>query len=392
MLRKFREVVEEKRDSKSLFCKFLVFAKDLIWGVKVLVENILERPTPKKIKHVNFGITYMCNSRCKICNIWKKYKENPNEIKKELALDEIKKIFKSKYLKNPKSIQLTGGEVFLRKDFVELCGFFIKKYPDALIEIPTNAVNPDLTFKKIEEIIKKYKPKKINVSVSLDGIGKTHDKIRGISGNYKNVLKLIKNIKRKFPSIRLSIGFTITSENYKDLLRVYEFSKKKNIGFGMWFGQVSICYYDNSQKRLEEFKWDSKKLKEVEKIINQIIKDYKSSGKSFFHIINDTNTYYFSKMVDFQKNQKRKINCYSGVHSLFLDPYGDIYPCIMLNIKLGNAKEGFDKIWMSERAKKIRKFIKNKKCACWNPCEICLSIEKNSKALFSNFYRTIRSK
>ena len=53
-------------------------------------------------------------------------------------------------------------------------------------------------------------------------------------------------------------------------------------------------------------------------------------------------------MHSWQKNPKRKIKCYAGTHSFFLDPYGDIFPCIMLNKKIGNIKEGFDKVWLSK--------------------------------------------
>lgn len=367
----------------------------LLDDVKSVFNVLVNRPNPKKIIAVNFAVTYMCNSSCIICNIWKKYKELPLDLKNELELKEIKKIFEeSKYLRSLQSIGLTGGEPFLRKDFVELCGFFIKKYPDAQIGIPTNAINPGMILEKLEEVIKKYNPKNLDISVSLDGIGKTHDKVRGFPENYNNALKLIEIVKREFPLIHLGIGFTIIPENYKDLLEVYNFSKNKDIGFGCWFGQISDFFYENSEK-IKEFKWDKEKLEEVEQIMNLIIKDYRSTRKSFFQkflkyaTVNDDSIYYYLNMIDFQKAPLRKINCYSGVHSFFIDAYGNVFACIMLNKKIGNAKVGFDKIWNSEEAEKIRKFIKNKKCACWTACESFNSLHRNFKVPFLNFYRTI---
>ncbi len=385
MFQKLKQKIELKRKSEDLFSMSLVFIKDFFWRMKTLSEIIsANKPNPEKIELVNFAVTYKCNSKCKNCNIWKKYRENPEKAEEELSLKEIKKIFNSKYLKNLKTIGFTGGETFLRKDFVELCGFFIRKYSDAHIGIPTNAVQPDLILEKLKEIFKKYSPKKFDMCVSLDGIGKTHDKIRGVSGNYKSAIKLIKGIKKQFPLINLGVGFTISNENYKDLLKVYDFSKKEKIGFGFWFGQTSACFYDNLEKKQKEFKWDYKKLKEIKQMVSFIIEDMKKLKK-----IDVFSEYYLSNMVNFQKNPARKINCYSGVHSFFLDPYGDVYPCVMLNKSFGNAKKGFDKVWFSKQAKEIRGFIKKRKCSCWASCEISLSLSKNLRLILQNFWDII---
>ena len=344
-------------------------------------------PGPKKVRAANFAVTYLCNSQCRTCNIWKKYNQNTKAAENELTLEEIKSTFNSKYLRQLENIGLTGGEPFLREDFVNLCGFFIEKYPDAGIGIPTNAAEPDLIIKKLEKILDNFRPKNLSISVALDGIEETHDKLRGIHGNYENALRLIDMIKEKLPSVDLCIDFTIIPENYKDLLEVHNLSKNKNIGFGCQFGQISDCYYDNSEKRLKEFKWDEGKLGETEKLIEIIRKEMKNAKK-----LDPFSEYYFLNIIDFQRNQKRKINCYSGTHSFFLDPYGDVFPCIMLNRKIGNVKDGFDRIWMSDEVKQIRKFIKNKKCVCWTPCEAFPSILRNLKVVFSNFFRTLQSK
>ncbi len=380
MIKEILNKIENKRHSSSPFFRFLVFNKDLVWRTILLVKSI-QRPNAKNINSVNFAVTYLCNSKCRACNIWKKYKENPKKIKEELKLEEIKKIFNdSKYLKNLNSISLTGGEPFLRKDFVELCGFFIKKYPSVGINIPTNSINLNLILNKLKEIVRRYNPKKLNINVSLDGIKKTHDRMRGISGSYDDTLKLIDCIK-KIPSISVGINFTIMPENYKDILKVYKFSKKKKIFFSCQFGQISECYYENF-KNLERFKWTKGKLKDVEEKINLIINDYKKSKNT---PPCDKEIYFLSNMIKYQKNSKRTLKCYSGINSCFIDPYGDIFPCIILNNKLGNAKNGFDKIWFSEKAKRARRFIKNKKCSCWTPCETYNSLDYNRELIFSGF-------
>ncbi|MCD6429444.1 radical SAM protein [bacterium] len=361
----------------------------LLEKIKNKKKLLLEAPDPRRIYYLNFAVTYLCNSRCKHCNIWKRYKENPEEYKLELNLKEIEEMFeKSQYLRNLIGIGLTGGEPFLRKDFVDLCGFFIKKYPKAAITIPTNAVNPELVVNKLEEIIRMYDPRlgSIYISISLDGIGSTHDNIRGVLGNYNKVLKLIELLKKVTPSINLGVSFTITPQNYKDLIDVYKFSREKNIGFGVQFAQTSEMFYGNIEK---QFGWDKKKLDKVDNMIDSIIRDYIIKRKPLQKIFS-VDIYYLSHMVHFMKKPHVISRCYSGIHSFFMDPYGNIYPCVMLNKKIGNIRDSnFDELWLSEQAQKVRKFIKSKMCACWTPCEACPSLAREPKITLWNFYNTL---
>ena len=367
--------------------------KKIIKKITNRAKMLFTKPIPEKIYHINFAVTYECNSRCKHCNIWRKSKENTKITKEELKLAEIEKVFKeSKYLEYIQSIGLTGGEPFLRKDLTSLCGFFIEKFPNAALSIPTNALMPNLVIAGLEKIINTFGPEnKIFLSISLDGIGKTHDEIRGMPGNYSRVLKLIDLVKEKVPSINQGISFTIMPQNYKDLLEVYKFSKKNDIGFGFQFAQISESFYGNTKNA---FEWNEEELDEVSEIIHLILKEYTAKEKilrkiwlSFFAM----NKYYISRMVSYQKNPHRTLKCYSGTHSLFIDPYGNIFPCIMLNKKMGNIREmNFDKLWLSEKSRKIREFINDKKCACWTPCETHFSLERDYKIILWNFYKTLR--
>jgi MoaA/NifB/PqqE/SkfB family radical SAM enzyme len=362
------------------------------------ISNVLlHRPDLKKVRAVNFAVTYRCDSKCKTCNIWKRYKNNPAHLKSELKLEEIKKIFEdSMYMKKLQSIGLTGGEPFLREDFVDLYGFFIQRYPHARIGISTNALTSDLILNTLSEIDRKFHVNNLFISISLDGIGKTHDMIRGVSGNYEMVIKLIDTITENFPLLELGVNFTIIPENHKDLLKVYYLSKDKKINFGCQFGQVSSCYYGNSEKSAKEFMWNDDELCRVEKMIRVIIKDHRNTICALSHkvlkksVVNNAYTYYLSRMVDFQRNPKRMIPCYSGINSLFIDPYGDMYPCIMLNKKIGNALGGFDGEWLSHENNMNRTFIQDENCSCWTPCETFHSLETNRGLLLSNIYTTMK--
>ena len=114
----------------------------------------------------------MCNCKCTFCDIWKTYRKNPTLIKKEMNLEQIKKIFlNSKTMRKVEKISLTGGEPFLRKDFAELFLFFYSHYPYSIFDITTNGQNPALIKKNLgKNTFHTIDHSKLNLLVSLDGL------------------------------------------------------------------------------------------------------------------------------------------------------------------------------------------------------------------------------
>jgi MoaA/NifB/PqqE/SkfB family radical SAM enzyme len=193
-------------------------------------------------------VTYQCNSKCSHCNIWKRYKETPNDLEKELTLNQIEHLlYHSQYLANLKKVVLAGGEPFLRKDFVELCNLFTRRYPHAQITIPTNAVDPVLVASKLQEIKHAYDNKGVFLSVSLDGIGNKHDQFRGTPDNFENALQLLEYVRDSLATVGLGVSFTITPANSKELHDVYKLSKKMRADFNCQFAHKSQTYYSKTQ-------------------------------------------------------------------------------------------------------------------------------------------------
>jgi MoaA/NifB/PqqE/SkfB family radical SAM enzyme len=55
-----------------------------------------------------------------------------------------------------------------------------------------------------------------------------------------------------------------------------------------------------------------------------------------------------------------------GHESFFLDPYGEIRPCNVMEETMGNLKErSFDEIWNGFEAERIRDKVRSCKENCW---------------------------
>jgi len=80
------------------------------------------------------SVTAACQSRCKTCQIGRKYLENPQIVKRDLRLDEIERIFES--LGHVYFFNVSGGEPFLRQDLPKIIELACKYLMPAIIHLP----------------------------------------------------------------------------------------------------------------------------------------------------------------------------------------------------------------------------------------------------------------
>jgi len=313
---------------------------------------------------INFAITYKCNSRCKFCNIWRVKSKN------ELSLDEIKKMAsKSKFIN---WIRLTGGEPFLRHDYVDIVKTFKENCKGLyLLSSPTNAIAYDLTFNAVNRVLKFFR-KKYVITISLDGYEELHDKIRGIKGNWKRAIKLYKKlskIKEKYSNLEVYFGYTIYPENLGAFEKTYESVKSeiKDISpneFNINLFEVSGVYYHNlnMQKTNDYVKGATEEIKNILRL--------RKKRLSSIDIIQQK---YLELAIKFLEKRRTPIKCNILNLSCFIDPYGNVFPCTVFGERLGNLRENdydLKKILNSKKAKEIKRKTINLECPnCWTPCE-----------------------
>ena len=343
-------------------------SQNLIKGIR-RVKGMMVAPHPTQLKRLNFAVTYRCNSRCKMCSIWRKIPGGSTLREQELSLDQISHLFnESRYLKSLEEINLTGGEPLLRKDFQNIYQYLRKTYPRTSIIITTNGLNAKPILMEDEKDIFWT-----ILVFSLDGLQETNDSIRGIKGSYQQVRKAIDYYKSHYPQLKIGIGFTILPENYHDLRKVYDLSTQLNLSFTMRFACQGETFYGNSDMI---FHWTDEALCQVESDVQSIVREMAPSRNILNRLLNP-DLFFFSQMVAYQRNKRRLFHCYSGVHSLFLDPSGNVFPCIFSSEPIGNiAQESFDDIWDSTTAKERRLSIAKGGCHCWTECETLLSLQR----------------
>ena len=326
---------------------------------------------PGKPFNLTFSVTNLCQSRCKTCNIWEIYKDSPEKRSDELSLPEIKSIFQSMghiYLFN-----VSGGEPFLRRDFVDIIHAACKYLTPGVIHIPTNAIAEKQVVSKTKQIIEllrtSYPKTKLTIKPSLDHIGQKHDDIRGVPGNFDKVMSVFKSLsdlKPEYEHLHVELGTVISRWNVDDIREIAEF--------------ITRLDPDSYRNEIAEQRSEMLNLEnpitpdatQYENAINFFVAELKGGMKQkrlFNRITNAFRLEYYDLAIRILKADKQVIPCYAGISNAHMTPYGDIWACCTLGYDkpMGNLKShGYDfgSLWQSPQADAVRSYIKDGNCHC----------------------------
>ena len=173
-----------------------------------VVSNLVGVRAPLFCGH---KLTYNCNLKCKMCPFWKRSTT-------DLSTEKEKTILKHIYDSGVCGIAFEGGEPLLRKDLNEILDY------SRSLPLQTSLItNGTLLESKIDEIAQYING---GVYVSLDGIEKTHDEIRGVSGCFKKAIKGISAASKKIP---VAINTTIIAENVNEIEDLVKLAKELDV-------------------------------------------------------------------------------------------------------------------------------------------------------------------
>ncbi len=315
-------------------------------------------------------VTQRCNARCPHCFVDFKNAQN------ELTLEEIEKITKTtgSCLRN---VALTGGEPFIRDDFFEIANIWYKNTPIKSMVVATNGSMPD----KIEEFCKKASKIDLPASFffSYDFIGEKHSEYRGLKDLHLNVIessKIIQSYKNKFNT---TFNITISENNCETAFETYEYMrdviKAQNINCTMLRGEKANCLDTQTREKLAKA-YEEIQTRKQKDFDNGLIKGF--SNNSFTSILLNAKNRVLWKYILETFNKNNYISpCSAGSTFGIIYHDGSVFPCELLNTKMGNLKDfdyDFLKLWNSIHAKNIKKDIICSKCHCSDECSWLINI------------------
>jgi MoaA/NifB/PqqE/SkfB family radical SAM enzyme len=315
------------------------------------------RSVPLPLEALSLAVTGRCNSRCIMCNIWR------GGGGRELSGDEIIRLLSRPLFSRLVELDLTGGEPHLRDDLAELVLNIAALKKRCLphlksIVITSNGLLPERVVANYPEILEGIRGSGIDlVSVaSIDGIGETHDRVRGTPGAFALAARTIDGLlglRREFANYYVGLKTTVLPLNVGSLDAILDWARERGL-----FHIISPVFFTggrfrniDKQESLKPSAADAKKLLE------------------FYSRRELENGYFYSRMKNFLETGHKGWRCTAGYNYLFIDADGTVHPCELSAAAIGNVREqAIEDIWRGERARQWRRDGGTERCqTCLEP-------------------------
>jgi MoaA/NifB/PqqE/SkfB family radical SAM enzyme len=267
------------------------------------------------VLHVNVNLR--CNTRCAMCNIWELKSSH------ELSLDQFDRIFSDRVYSRVEYIILAGGEPTLRNDLPEIIELMHRHMPRLKkLLIPSNVINRASIEKQYARMARYCAEHKIRLSlgVSLDGIGDTHDKIRGVKGAFNKVMENIEFMKRLQKEVPFNLGIdpTIFSMNIHEMQKLKDLAERLNMPITFQIAAVADDYYHNADIEKVVKVSNEDRLNMTEFLKRQVAESS----------LLDSLAYYYAEVVEnLEGAPARGLSCPFADQGLLLNPDGSLQYC-----------------------------------------------------------------
>ena len=262
------------------------------------------------LRTVDFAMTNLCNSKCKMCSARLLYFHKNQNI---LSVDEIVETFLQASKLGAMHINLTGGEPLMRN--IDELSYIIRNIKPKfhLISLVTNSL---LATKEKFSKLKKIGLDTIQLSIESMN-PEVHDEIRGVPGNFEKVMQAFNYAKELNMIICLST--VVTHFNFDEVKKIIEFAKKHKHIFVL----------------LNPISASGAAVGDVEKKLNQDdLKQYEKLLK--IGIVR----------ADTIVNFEGRSGCPGGRERIHITAFGDVLTCPHVQISYGNVrKEPLKIIW-----------------------------------------------
>lgn len=332
-------------------------------------------------------VTSRCNAFCQTCF----YHEELNH-PGDMTFEQLAKV--SKTMPAITDLWLSGGEPTLRRDVSDIIDTFVSNNGVDRVIIPTNGLIKSRVSDIVDRALSRNPGIDLYLNIALDGYGKTHDRIRGVPGNWEKTLDCIEALyplKEKFQDrFRLNVNTVVCAENYKEIEMLAEF---------MWANYRLDGQYFNII-RGETLVGDQIKavppevLPEMYAHVSQLTKRYgdrmfaeDDRSKRFVKnaaYVGSITTHYRTQHANFQKPTPWPFPCTAGETTAVIDYNGDVRACELREkfATLSDFDYDFGALWSAnERNNELVAIDGGKACWCTHVCFIHDSMRHSRKAL-----------
>jgi len=328
---------------------------------------------------LTFFVTRKCNARCPYC-FYLQSADAAEPDAAELTLEEIAKASRS--LGSLLWLAFSGGEIFLRKDLVEISRLFHRQNRPAIMLYPTNGLLPQLIHDSMAQILRDCSGSIVVVKLSLDGVGAAHDALRGTTGGFDKLMqtyRLLAGLQQENANFELGINTVFCAGNQDRMDEIIDFvqglehvrthtlslargdladARHMAVDHAKYERAVGRLAANLRERKAPTYAFRGARLKAAQDILQR-------------RLIHRT-----------LLEQRRLIPCYAGRLNLVLSETGEVYPCETRSASFGNLRtHGYDlhRVLRTAAARATLGSIDRGECHCTHECYFITNILFNPR-------------
>jgi MoaA/NifB/PqqE/SkfB family radical SAM enzyme len=258
-------------------------------------------------------------------------------------------------------LYISGGEPFLRQDLPEIVTCIHECNPSTSIFIATNGFLTEKILETTAQLLTIHP--RIQIGVSLDGLNDRHDTIRGVKNAFNKAERTLHALRTTFPHLPIQITTTVTPVNLDQVPLMYNFARQNRFHSRI-APAIHAQYFSNAEQDLT---WSPQDIQTLQRYFQIIKRDLlHTHGK--FSTIYCAESFLLDESIKYLRDPtNRSVPCFACFTRLYIDPYGNVYPCYNYYKKLGNIRtHPLRTIWVSDQAHAVRNEILHNQCPnCW---------------------------
>jgi radical SAM protein with 4Fe4S-binding SPASM domain len=289
-----------------------------------LLEQMTEKALARNIPlSVQLDLTYRCNERCVHCYL-------DHDDHGEMTTAEIKHLLDEMADAGVFILTLSGGEIFLRKDFFDILEyarlerqFCVKLKTNALMIREREAARiRDIGVESIQISIYSHKPE-------------VHDAITLVPGSLNRSLHAARFLKSQ--GLRVIFANVLMVQNLQDYKGVRALAEELGVE----------CTLDPTITPMMDGDRSVLSLGVNQEELRQVFRDQA--------LVGDVDEF-CTIAAPADENALSALPCSAGHTACYVSPYGDVFPCVQFPLPTGNVrKERFLDIWRySDRMNEVR--------------------------------------
>lgn len=263
-----------------------------------LLEGSMNYYTPS---HVLLETTTECNLKCGHCLL-----SAGEPLEDELTASQFISILDKLYKMGVRRVNLSGGEILIKEGWETLIDFCTDRFSFGFLTNGTSIT---------EKIADKMRCLR-EVHISMYGADpETHEKISQVKGSFERALKGIKLLTERDISVGVSVLIVpFNLEQLEDMIRLAISLKCKIVRVGI------SCPLGRARSKQLELTESQKKRLDI--TINELMKKYEDQISI--------------QWEEKPEKQRRDHGCGAGSTRWAIASNGDVYPCALFRIPIGN--------------------------------------------------------